>query len=58
MGFTPVQVAATALNGPQDCVQEIRNTYQNMNILINSMARAGGIFQIQKQVCLLGLNTS
>ena len=27
--FTPVQVsAAAALNGPQDCVQEIRNIYQ------------------------------
>ena len=41
--FTPVQVAAaTALNGPQDCVQEIRNTYQKRrDILINSMARAG-----------------
>ena len=27
--FTPVQVAAAAaLNGPQNCVEEIRNTYQ------------------------------
>ena len=41
--FTPVQVAAaTALNGPQDCVQEIRNTYQKRrDVLIKSMARAG-----------------
>ena len=41
--FTPVQVAATAaLNGPQDCVQEIRNIYQKRrDVLINSMARAG-----------------
>jgi alanine-synthesizing transaminase len=41
--FTPVQVAAaTALNGPQDCVQEIRSTYQKRrDVLINSMARAG-----------------
>ena len=41
--FTPVQVAAaTALNGPQDCVIEIRNTYQKRrDVLINSMARAG-----------------
>ena len=41
--FTPVQVAAaTALNGPQDCVQEIRNTYQKRrDVLINSMSRAG-----------------
>ena len=41
--FTPVQVAAAAaLNGPQDCVQEIRNTYQKRrDVLINSMSRAG-----------------
>ena len=41
--FTPVQVAATAaLNGPQDCVQEIRSTYQKRrDVLINSMARSG-----------------
>ncbi len=41
--FTPVQVAAAAaLNGPQNCVQEIRNTYQKRrDVLINSMARAG-----------------
>ena len=41
--FTPVQVAAaTALNGSQDCVQEIRDTYQKRrDVLINSMARSG-----------------
>ncbi len=41
--FTPVQVAATAaLNGSQDCVQEIRSTYQKRrDVLTNSMARAG-----------------
>ena len=41
--FTPVQVAATsALNGPQDCVREIRKIYQKRrDVLINSMARAG-----------------
>ena len=41
--FTPVQVAAVAaLNGPQDCVHEIRNTYQKRrDVLINSMSRAG-----------------
>ncbi len=41
--FTPVQVAAaTALNGPQDCVKEIRSTYQKRrDVLISSMARAG-----------------
>ncbi len=43
--FTPVQVAATAaLNGPQDCVQEIRSIYQKRrDVLISSMARAGWI---------------
>ena len=41
--FTPVQVAAVAaLNGPQDCVKEIRSTYQKRrDVLIKSMARAG-----------------
>ena len=41
--FTPVQVAAAAaLNGPQDCVTEIRNIYQKRrDVLINSMSRAG-----------------
>ena len=41
--FTPVQVAAAAaLNGPQDCVKEIRYTYQKRrDVLINSMSRAG-----------------
>ena len=41
--FTPVQVAAAAaLNGPQDCVQEIRSTYQKRrDVLIDSMARSG-----------------
>ena len=41
--FTPVQVAAAAaLNGPQDCVKEIRDIYQKRrDVLINSMSRAG-----------------
>lgn len=41
--FTPVQVAAAAaLNGPQDCVSEIRGIYrQRRDVLIDSMARAG-----------------
>jgi alanine-synthesizing transaminase len=41
--YTPIQVAAaTALNGPQDCVQEIRDIYQHRrDILCESMARAG-----------------
>jgi alanine-synthesizing transaminase len=41
--FTPVQVAAAAaLNGPQNCIEEIRNTYQRRrDVLIKSMARSG-----------------
>jgi alanine-synthesizing transaminase len=41
--FTPIQVAATAaLNGPQDCVEEIRATYKaRRDVLIKAMARAG-----------------
>ena len=46
--FTPIQVAATvALNGPQDCVEEIRKTYEKRrDVLIESFGRAG--WQIQK----------
>jgi len=41
--FTPIQVAATAaLNGPQDCVDEIRATYKaRRDVLVESMERAG-----------------
>ena len=41
--FTPIQVAATAaLNGPQDCVDDIRNTYRSRrDVLVSSMASAG-----------------
>ena len=41
--FTPVQVAAaTALNGSQKCVSEIRSIYQSRrDVLIESMTRAG-----------------
>jgi alanine-synthesizing transaminase len=41
--FTPIQAAAaTALNGPQDCVEEIRNIYKKRrDCLVESMARAG-----------------
>jgi len=41
--FTPVQVAAiAALNGPQDCVEEIRQTYkERRDVLINGLAAAG-----------------
>jgi alanine-synthesizing transaminase len=41
--FTPVQVAAAAaLNGPQDCVAEIRETYkQRRDALISGLTAAG-----------------
>ena len=41
--FTPIQVAAAAaLNGPQDCVAEIRQIYKSRrDVLVSSMARAG-----------------
>jgi len=41
--FTPIQVAAiAALNGPQDCVEDIRATYKSRrDVLVSSMARAG-----------------
>ena len=41
--FTPVQVAATAaLNGPQDCVVEMRNMYkQRRDVLIKGLHSAG-----------------
>jgi alanine-synthesizing transaminase len=41
--FTPIQVAATAaLNGPQDCVEEMRQIYQERrDALIDGLNRAG-----------------
>ncbi len=41
--FTPIQVAAAAaLNGPQDCVAEIRGIYKSRrDTLVESFARAG-----------------
>ncbi len=41
--FTPIQVAASAaLNGPQDCVAEIRDIYRaRRDCLVESFARAG-----------------
>jgi alanine-synthesizing transaminase len=43
--FTPVQVAAAAaLNGPQECVEEIRKAYKNRrDCLVESFARAGWV---------------
>ncbi|MGP1253506.1 MAG: LL-diaminopimelate aminotransferase [Kiloniellales bacterium] len=41
--FTPIQVAATAaLNGPQDCIDEMRQRYrERRDVLIDGLASAG-----------------
>ncbi|MEJ0013016.1 MAG: LL-diaminopimelate aminotransferase [Bauldia sp.] len=41
--FTPIQVAATAaLNGPQDCIDDMRATYKGRrDALVDSFGRAG-----------------
>jgi len=41
--FTPIQVAATAaLNGPQDCVEQLRNLYrERRDVLVDGLAKAG-----------------
>ena len=41
--FTPIQVAATAaLNGPQDCVEEMRTLYrERRDVLIKGLQGAG-----------------
>jgi len=41
--FTPIQVAATAaLNGPQDCIAEIRERYRaRRDVLVDGLCRAG-----------------
>jgi alanine-synthesizing transaminase len=41
--FTPIQVAAaTALNGPPECIAEIRATYKaRRDVMVQSMGRAG-----------------
>ena len=41
--FTPIQVAATAaLNGPEDCIREMREIYRRRrDVLVDSFGRAG-----------------
>ena len=41
--FTPIQVAATAaLNGPQNCVDEVRDVYKRRrDVMVDSFAQAG-----------------
>ena len=54
--YTPVQVAATAaLNGPQDCVGEMRAIYKGRrDVLVESMARAGWTFRHPTPRCSHG----
>ena len=42
--FTPIQVAATAaINGPDDCIHEMRAIYKRRrDVLVDSFGRAGG----------------
>ena len=41
--YTPIQVAAAAaLNGPEDCIREMRETYRKRrDVMLDSFARAG-----------------
>ncbi|MEE2997250.1 MAG: LL-diaminopimelate aminotransferase [Pseudomonadota bacterium] len=41
--FTPIQVAATAaMNGPQDCVDEVRNIYRRRrDVMVDAFGKAG-----------------
>ncbi|MBT6222944.1 MAG: LL-diaminopimelate aminotransferase [Rhodobiaceae bacterium] len=43
--FTPIQVAsAAALNGPQDCIEDIRQAYKKRrDVLVSSFGRAGWV---------------
>lgn len=48
--FTPIQVASiAALDGPQDCVEEIRLTYQSRrDVLAKGLLEAGWVVEIPK----------
>jgi alanine-synthesizing transaminase len=48
--FTPIQVAAiAALDGPQDCVEEIRQKYQNRrDVLVKGLHEAGWMVEKPK----------
>jgi alanine-synthesizing transaminase len=48
--FTPIQVAAiAALDGPQDCVEEIRRTYQNRrDVLAKGLHDAGWMVDVPR----------
>jgi alanine-synthesizing transaminase len=44
--FTPIQVAAAAaLNGPDDCIREMRDVYRKRrDAMVDSFARQGWVF--------------
>ena len=48
--FTPIQVASViALDGPQDCVEEVRQLYQNRrNVLVKGLHEAGWMVEVPK----------
>ena len=48
--FTPIQVAAiAALEGPQDCVEEIRGTYQRRrDVMVKGLHEAGWMVEVPK----------
>jgi len=48
--FTPIQVASViALDGPQDCVEEVRQLYQNRrNVLAKGLHEAGWMVDVPK----------
>jgi alanine-synthesizing transaminase len=54
--FTPVQVAAaTALNGSQSCVSEIRSIYESRrNVMVSQCLGQDGKYPARKLVCLPG----
>jgi alanine-synthesizing transaminase len=48
--YTPIQVAATAaLNGPDDCIVEMRETYKRRrDVLVESFAKAGWTIDVPR----------
>ena len=54
--FTPVQVAATAaLNGPDDCIKEMRDTYRKRrDCMVEALAAPAGMCRHPRRRCLPG----
>jgi len=55
--FQPVQIASIiALNGPQDCVGEIVETYRSRrDVLCEGLTRVGWKWTSREQPCSCGL---